>query len=122
MSEIIDKRLANALFRPAAGGGSMPASAPLRFGGPYRGLWVGGRVLLSRDGLVFEPNRLNRLLHPNAARAEIPLGDIKDARTGRGFFAGVVEIATADGVLSLRCVSAASFAGAIRQAAGLPPA
>ena len=122
MDAIIDKRPANALFQPTAGGGRMPASAPLRFGGPYRGLWIGGRALLSGGRLVFEPNRLNRLLHPNAARAEIPLGDIRDARTGRGFFAGVVEIATAEGVLSLRCVSAPSFAAAVRRAAGVPAA
>jgi hypothetical protein len=122
MGEIVDRRLANALFRPAPGKGRMPPSAPLRFGGPYRGLWVGGRALLSRDALVFEPNRLNRLLHPNAPRAEIPLGDILDAKTGRGFFAGVVDVATAEGVLSLRCVAAAPFARAVRQAAGLPAA
>jgi hypothetical protein len=120
MSKIIDRRLANALFRPSARERRLPDFAPLRFGGPYRGLWIGGRATLSKDALTFEANRFNGLLHPGAARIVIPVGDIRDARTGRVFFAGVVEIAIPGGVLSLRCVSAGPCAGAGRRAMGLP--
>ena len=118
MADMIDTRAANALFR-AAGGMREARAAPLRFGGPYRGLWVGGRAILTRDSLAFQPNRLNRLLPGKAIRSEIPLASVTSARTGRGFYAGVVEVATEDGTLSLRCATAGAFARAIRQAAGL---
>jgi hypothetical protein len=116
--DAIDRRAANALFRP--GGGMREArAAPLRFGGPYRGLWIGGTATLTAESLAFEPNRLNRLLLRKAARSAIPLGEIQSARTGRGFYAGVVEVETAEGMLSLRCIGAGAFARSVREAAGL---
>ena len=129
--DVIDKRMANALFAEAEPGraarwmlgleGRAGLAIAKRLVG---GIWVGGNARLRPETLEFHPNRLNRLAHGNADALSIviPLREIKAVTDRFGVATRIIDIQTQEATLSLRCYRAMAFAQAIeaarRRAAG----
>ena len=142
-SGILERRRANALFPQAA-----PSEQALRqisrkmvrsgmfvgwFFAPMlrsqlettrrrqRGLWVGGEAILTQSTLSFRPNSLNRSFHsqPETLEATVPLQQITRLRLRSAFLTDIIDIDTADGLLSIRCFRAKQFLRAIQKAAAI---
>jgi hypothetical protein len=120
--DILAARAANALIQGATsplenlGGGI--GRGIRRSRKRYGGLWVGGRVTLTRAELGFAPNGANRLLHDGDPSVAIPLSAIRHIDVEPGFVTKIVAVTWAGGVARFRCYRAASFADQIRVAAG----
>jgi hypothetical protein len=137
--EVIDTRMANALFANAAMS-KQAAAAIAKFAGHfsegaklglktaqstldtfaqhYGGLWVGGNATLTDQALTFEPNALNHFIHENgdALRLDLALTEIDLVATRFGWFTGIIDITTHGAVFSMRCYGSKSFAASIVQA------
>jgi len=122
--DAIEKKTCNALIENAkpsfnlylislvtGGVGGVVAMSAL-FGGFKKmlgGLWVGGTTYLTKEKIVFVPNKLNRLLQSNIDYLEIPLSDITSVSKEFGFIAGIIHIGTENGTLKLRCYGSSEF-------------
>jgi hypothetical protein len=89
--------------------------------GHYGGLWVGGRINLYRDRLVFEPNWLNRAIQTGDLAVEYPLASLVSVTRRFGLFTGIVDVDFGGKRLIFRCYGAAGAADAIRAAAPVAP-
>lgn len=137
--QILDKRVANALFKDAKMSqdaaaaigrvaGALGAGAKMglesahltldRFASRYGGLWVGGRASLTDTMLMFEPNALNRMIHENGEtlRLDLPLEGIERVETRFGWFTGIIDVTAGGAVFSLRCYGSKTFAAKIEAA------
>ena len=122
---VIARKLANALMKDAeigdrtqrlmGAGGRIGTSAAKKLMG---GLWVGGTAYLTEDAVEFHPNGMNRALHkdPDSLSVVIPLRGITDVETRFGIGTQIIDIKTAIGTLSLRCLGAPGFAKKIEAA------
>jgi hypothetical protein len=127
MPGIIATRLANALFPDATpdqaviGAHGPVAHAIASFARRHGGLWVGGKAVLTDEGLGFAPNALNRAVHAEggALRLDLPLGEIRSVTKRFGWVTGIIDIGTDGGTFSLRCYGAKAFAAQIAAAAGV---
>lgn len=70
------------------------------------GLWVGGRVEISDDGIRFEANKLNQALNENVAPVWIPMASIRSASLGSGLITKVVTVDHEGGEFCFRCFGA----------------
>jgi hypothetical protein len=88
------------------------------------GLWVGGRVTLTRTDVAFAPNRLNAELHTGETTFRLALEDLTSVEVSRGVATSIVELQTATAVARFRCSGAKRFAEQIRdqQRLGVPKA
>lgn len=91
------------------------------------GLWVGGTTYLTKEKIVFTPNKLNKMFQSNIDYIGIPLSDITSVIKESGFITGIIRIDTANGALKLRCYGSSEFIEKIikfstqRAADGLQP-
>ena len=130
MSDIVDKRLANAFFANArlsedlAGKDQRGDSSPLpkaisrQIDTSRRkqgGLWVGGKAALTTSTLSFAPNSMNQALHaaPEDLEISISLANISNVVVHRGLITDMIEIRTNAGILKIKCFKAKAFAAAI---------
>lgn len=119
-TDVILTRLANALIRDAEAKSAIKASIGdvldiLRnFQG---GLWVGGRITLTREQLLFEPNGVNAAVHDGLGISIIPLDRIVRASDRFGVLTRIVDVELDDGnSFSFRCFGARDFARRINAA------
>lgn len=111
------RKLANAFIPDATISATFPfldaRSVLERFKRKHGGLWVGGTVFVSERVISFVPNRLNRAVHEDLARIEIPSGDIREIKREFGWVTGIVVIKHANGEFRFRCYGAKRFAAAM---------
>jgi hypothetical protein len=79
------------------------------------GLWVGGRVTLTKTDVVFAPNRLNADLHTGEITFRLALEELTSVGVTRGVVTSIVELQTATAVARFRCYGAKKFAEQIRE-------
>lgn len=73
------------------------------------GLWVGGTTYLTKENIIFTPNKLNKMFQSNIDCLKIPLSDITSVRKEFGFITGIIRIDTENGTLKLRCYGSSEF-------------
>jgi hypothetical protein len=122
---IIAKKLATALLKDAelgdrtsrlvGAGGRIGAKATKMVMG---GHWVGGTLYLTEDDIEFHPNAINKAVHkdPQALSVFLPLRGITGVETRNSVGSPVLDIHTAIGTLSVRCLGASGFARKIKAA------
>lgn len=119
--DVVAAKAANALIRDAAspledapGIGSSARWSRKKYGG----LWVGGRVTLTRAELRFAPNAVNRLAHFGDPSFTIPLSAIRHIEVEPGVVTKIIAVTWASGTTRFRCFGAARFADQIRATGG----
>ncbi|MEC7289144.1 MAG: hypothetical protein VXW22_03505 [Pseudomonadota bacterium] len=122
---IIAKKLATALLKDAelgdrtsrmvGAGGRMGAKASKLVMG---GHWVGGTLYLTDNYVEFHPNTLNKAVHkdPESLNVFIPLRGITGVEVRNSVGTQVIDVHTAIGTLSVRCLGASGFAKKINAA------
>ncbi|HEY2264608.1 MAG TPA: hypothetical protein VGI96_18440 [Streptosporangiaceae bacterium] len=115
--DVVAAKAVNALIRDAAspledapGIGSSAWWSRKKYGG----LWVGGRVTLTRAELRFAPNAVNRLVHFGDPSFTIALSTIRHIEVESGFVTKIIAVTWAGGTTRFRCFGAARFADQIR--------
>ena len=91
---------------PSAALGGAALRATDRFSARQGGLWVGGKVTASSEGLRFVPNGLNKVLHVGLESMWIPLADIHSVAREFGVLTGIVVVHHARGEFRFRCFGA----------------
>ena len=86
----------------------------------YGGLWVGGSIEISNEGLCFRPNRLNEELHVGLEVVSIRLADILSARREFGWGTGIVVVEHKSGEFRFRCFGARRIAASISECLKAP--
>jgi len=117
------RKLANAFIPTAVPSEVLPSvalSAVQRFKRKHGGLWVGGTVLATRDGVSFAPNGLNRAVHEDLEAIDVPARDIKSVRHEFGWFTGIVVVTHVGGEFRFRCYGAKRLAAALALSFGEP--
>jgi hypothetical protein len=115
IADVIDSRLAGALFDVRAAGVGIlaePAAALTR--AIYKGVWVGGRASLTPTEYHFHPNDMNRSVHDGPIDFVIPLVDIEDVSFRRGVITSLVVVRASGYEFKVRCYGARKFADRIR--------
>jgi hypothetical protein len=109
MDNFCIKKTANAL---------MPDAKPVKeFKGPalwglklaekfVGGLWVGGEVTLSHEGISFQANKLNESLHIGLEHVSISLDSILSVERLSGWFTDIVCVKHSGGEFRFRCYDA----------------
>ncbi|UWX04528.1 hypothetical protein H1235_06635 [Pseudoxanthomonas sp. NC8] len=103
------EKLANALVTnavPSSLVGGAALGAVLRYGRKHSGLWVGGRVTATADGVRFAPNGMNRIFHEGLESTYIPMADIRSVVREFGWVTGIVVVKHAQGEFRFRCYGA----------------
>jgi len=77
-----------------------------RFSRKWGGLWVGGSVDMSPEGIAFTPNALNRAFHVDLESIRIASQDIRSVRCEFGWLTGVVVVSHTSGEFRFRCYGA----------------
>lgn len=85
------------------------------------GLWVGGRVFLTSQRIVFMPNALNTAIQKGLQTVALNLRDVSGIERRAGFVTKIVDLETPGGVLSVRGAKMQAFADAIERARGVIP-
>lgn len=86
----------------------------------YGGLWVGGSIEISNDGLLFRPNPLNEAVHIGLEPVSIPLVDIRSVRREFGWGTGIVVVEHKSGEFRFRCFGARTIAALISECLKAP--
>jgi hypothetical protein len=102
----------------AAGGWKPPDAGLAAFKLYHGGLWVGGRITLTRLSLTFAPNGLNRALHRDLSDVEIRLAEIAAIDVLPGFVTKIIAIRLPRHVAKVRCFGASAVAERIRTLGG----
>ena len=116
MSPGTTRKLANAFIPDATPSDVLPIAALgaiQRFRQKHRGLWVGGTVSVSQNGIAFVPNGLNRAVHVGLEPIRVPAQDIRAVRHEFGWFTGIVVVEHTRGEFRFRCYGAKQFAAAV---------
>jgi hypothetical protein len=111
-------KLANALIPNATPSALVPSVARAAVegvGNRCGGLWVGGRIHVSNDGVSFTPNRLNQAFHVALEVVRIPFADIHSATRMFGWVTGIVVIKHKGGEFRFRCYGASRVAACISE-------
>lgn len=107
------EKFANA-FVPQAVTSQLVAGAVLRavdnYGQQHGGLWVGGKVTVTQEGLSFVPNAMNVAMHKGLQPTHIPLRDVLRVQRQFGWLTGIVVVAHAQGEFRFRCFGAKQVA------------
>ena len=74
-----------------------------------KGLWVGGRCVLTEESLNFEQNSLNDAVHTGDYSFSIPLESITDVEYQFAFLTGIVQLETKSGNYQVRMYGAKKF-------------
>jgi hypothetical protein len=109
MSALNIEKLANAFVTNAIPShiiGREALDAVNRFEKKHGGLWVGGKVTVTPDGLRFVPNRVNRVVHMGLESTYIPLADIRAVSHEFGWVTGIVVVRHSQGEFRFRCFGA----------------
>lgn len=112
------RKLANALIPDATPSDLVSGAARTaveKFGRRHGGLWVGGRIDISNDGVSFAPNGLNQAFHEALHAVRIPFADIRSARREFGWVTGIVVIEHTGGEFRFRCYGASRVAACISE-------
>ncbi|HEX5127821.1 MAG TPA: hypothetical protein VFW00_13835 [Rhodocyclaceae bacterium] len=72
----------------------------------HGGLWVGGVVEITHDGVSFSANALNKAIHTGTSTKHIPLNKIRSVRWEFGWLTGIVVIEYDKGEFRFRCFGA----------------
>lgn len=123
---IIDRKLAG-YFSPASHHGGpverwlAPAarSALRTIHSLFDGVWLRGRLYLTRDALVFEVSRLGRTAykHPDLMDWSIPLHEIDRIETRQGLAYQIVDVTDLKGeTRSIRCFGSDALIDALERA------
>jgi len=79
------------------------------------GLWVGGQIEITDDGIRFAPNKLNQALNDNAEPVFIPLASIRSASLGSGLITKVITVDHEGGEFHFRCFGAKGVVGELQR-------
>ena len=111
MAEPLSK-VANVLIEDARGRplGLRIGAVLALFRRAYGGLWVGGRVTLDDEVLVFTPNAVNRAVNEGTLDVRVALADVEAVEVRFGVVTKVVAVTTPARTLKLRCYGARRFA------------
>jgi hypothetical protein len=85
----------------------------------HGGVWVGGTATLSADGLKFQTNRANRLLHGRRADFTLGADRIEDVVHQPALVSSMVAVRADTALVQIRCFGAADFGAAIASVATL---
>ena len=77
-----------------------------RFSTKHGGLWVGGSVEISHDGVLFKPNALNEAFHEGLESVHIPMTQVLSVAREFGWITGIVVVAHQLGEFRFRCFGA----------------
>lgn len=81
-------------------------SAVTRYVKKHGGLWVGGAVEITHEGVSFKPNALNDAFHVGLEPVQIPLASIGSVRREFGWLTGIIVIEHSVGRFRFRCFGA----------------
>src|SRR5437867_12043307 len=84
-----------------------------RFSRKWGGLWVGGSVEISPEGILFSPNSLNKAVHVGLQPVHIRSQDVLSVRHEFGWFTGIVAVAHTTGEFRFRCYGAKRLAAVL---------
>src|SRR5262245_31479121 len=118
MGTLSIRRVVNALIPDATPSALVfgPALAECeRWRKKYGGLWVGGSIDISNDGLLFRPNRLNEAVHVGLEPVSISFADVLAVRREFGWFTGIVVVEHKSGEFRFRCFGARKIAACIAE-------
>jgi len=113
MHELLIDKLCNALLPDAEPSEAVPdvvSGTVHRARERLGGLWVGGRVKVSADALVFTANSMNAALHTRLEPVHIPLSTVRSVRREFGWLTGIVVVEHAQGEFRFRCFGATNVA------------
>src|SRR5262245_3238528 len=116
MTALDIRKLANAFMPAATPSDALPSealSAAARFKRKHGGLWVGGTVAVTNDGVSFAPNALNRAFHDDLETISVRADDIRAVRNEFGWFTGIVVITHSGGEFRFRCYGAKKLAATL---------
>ena len=106
-------KIANALIPDAMPATFVPRvarKAAERLRTRYGGIWVGGRVAISSEGISFTPNRLNEVFHMTLQPVRIAFADIRSVKREFGVLTGIVVVHHKQGEFRFRCFGATRVA------------
>jgi hypothetical protein len=81
-----------------------------RYKKKHGGLWVGGTVLITDEGVAFAPNGMNIAIHRYLCPIMIPRQNIESVRREFGWLTGIVIVTHKQGDFRFRCFGAKSVA------------
>ena len=89
-------------------------SVVTRYSKKHGGLWVGGAVEITHEGVSFKPNALNEAFHDGLESIHIPIASIRSVRREFGWLTGIVVIEHSSGQFRFRCFGAKQVASRFR--------
>lgn len=114
MQDFKIQKFANALVPGAVTSPWVQGQVTLKYiRNKYGGLWVGGKVVATPDGIRFTPNGMNRALHVGLESTHIPLDAITSVHREFGWLTGIVVVKHAGGEFRFRCFRAKQVALAL---------
>ena len=81
----------------------------------HGGLWVGGRMFVTNEEIIFNQNAINKVLHKSDNGFSINLSDVTSVEHIFGFFTGIIVILTKDSVYKIRSYGAKKVAEQINE-------
>ena len=111
IEKIVNAFVPNAIPSALVGGAAL--NAVNRFEKKHGGLWVGGKVTATPDGLRFAPNPMNMAFHVGLEGTHIPLSNIRAVTREFGWVTGIVVVNHAEGEFRFRCFGAKQVAAAL---------
>ena len=106
-------KIANALIPDAMPATFVPRvarKAVERVRTKYGGVWAGGRIAISSEGISFTPNRFNEIFHLVLRPVRTAFADIRSVRREFGVLTGVVVVQHKQGEFRFRCFGATRIA------------
>jgi len=107
------RKLVNAFVSDAIPSELLPNDAlwaVTRYGKKHGGLWVGGAVELTHEGVSFKPNALNEAFHVGLEAVYIPMANVRSVRREFGWLTGIVVLEHTSGQFRFRCFGAKQVA------------
>ncbi len=86
----------------------------MRYGKKQGGLWVGGAVDLTHEGVSFKPNASNEAFHVGLEPVHIPIASIRSVQREFGWLTGIVVVEHSGGQFRFRCFGAKQVVSRIR--------
>ncbi|MGJ4858025.1 hypothetical protein AB4037_07035 [Labrys sp. KB_33_2] len=118
MTDLHIRKLCNALIPNAVPSKLVPdvtVSTVDRMSRKMGGLWVGGRVEITPEGLSFAANRLNKAFHIGLQPVHIPMAAIRKAWREFGWVTGIVAVEHDEGTFRFRCYGARKVAAVLEK-------
>ena len=102
-------KVANAFYENAEPIEQLPKHAKratYRYKKKHCGLWVGGKITISDNDIIFKANLLNKELHRELQTIIVPAHEIKSVTYKFGWVTGIVIVKHSKGELRFRCYGA----------------